>query len=77
MFCPYGVIYPWPERKFALKCDRCTYMESPVCVEVCPCKALELVEIGDYEETLRQRRQEVTEKMAASKKAGLLLLDLD
>ena len=23
IFCPYGVIYPWPERKFALKCDRC------------------------------------------------------
>jgi Fe-S-cluster-containing hydrogenase component 2 len=52
-------------------------MENPVCVEVCPCKALELVEIGDYEEILRQRRQEVTQKLAKSKKAGLLLLDLD
>ena len=76
-FCPYGVIYPWPERKIALKCDRCAYMENPVCVEVCPCKALELVEIGNYEDLLRQRRQEVTRKLAKGKKAGLLLLDLD
>jgi len=77
MFCPYGVIYPWPERKFALKCDRCAYMDNPVCVEVCPCKALELVEVGNYDEMLRQRGQEVTKKLTKSKKAGLLLLDLD
>ena len=77
MFCPYGVIYPWPERKIALKCDRCAYMENPTCVEVCPCKALELVEIGDYEEMLRERRQGVTKKLTKDKKAGLLLLDLD
>ena len=77
MFCPYGVIYPWPERKIALKCDRCAFMENPACVEVCPCKALELVEIGDYEEVLRQRREEVTKKLAANKKAGFLLLDLE
>ena len=77
MFCPYGVIYPWPERKFALKCDRCAYMDNPVCVEVCPCKALELVEVGNYDEMLRQRRQKVTKKLTKSEKAGLLLLDLD
>jgi carbon-monoxide dehydrogenase iron sulfur subunit len=77
MFCPYGVIYPWPERKMALKCDRCAFMDNPVCVEVCPCKALELVEIGDYEEMLRQRREKVTKKLAKSKKTGMLLLDLD
>jgi carbon-monoxide dehydrogenase iron sulfur subunit len=72
MFCPYGVIYPWPERKIALKCDRCAYMENPVCVE-----ALELVEIGDYEEILRQRREEVPKKLAEHKKSGFLLLDLE
>ena len=77
MFCPYGVIYPWPERKFALKCDRCTYMENPLCVEVCPCKALELVDLGEFEEMLRQRREEVTKKLSENKKDGLLLLDLD
>ena len=56
IFCPYGVIYPWPDRKMALKCDRCNYMEYPVCVDVCPTKALELVEIGDYEDLLKKRR---------------------
>jgi Fe-S-cluster-containing hydrogenase component 2 len=52
-------------------------MDNPVCVEVCPCKALELVEVGNYDEMLRQRRQAITEKLTKSKKAGLLLLDLD
>ncbi len=77
MFCPYGVIYPWPERKFALKCDRCTYMENPACVEVCPCKALELVEVGDLEEMLRQRRKEIVRELAGVKRKGMLVLDLD
>ena len=30
LFCPYGVIYPWPQRGIALKCDRCLYMENPI-----------------------------------------------
>ena len=77
MFCPYGVIYPWPERKFALKCDRCAYMENPVCVEVCPCKALELVEVEDFERMLRQRREGVVRELAGSNRKGLLVLDLD
>ena len=77
IFCPYGVIYPWPERKFALKCDRCTYMEKAVCVEVCPCKALELVEIQDFEEILRHRREEVVRELTGSNRKGLLVLDLD
>lgn len=77
MFCPYGVIYPWPERQIALKCDRCAYMETPVCVESCPCKALELVDVGDYDQLLRRKREEVAEKIAAEKKKGFLLLDLD
>jgi len=77
MFCPYGVIYPWPERKFALKCDRCTYMENPLCVEVCPCKALELVELEDGEKFFRHRREEVCKKLAKDKKEGILLLDLE
>ncbi len=76
MFCPYGVIYPWPERKIALKCDRCAYMENPVCVEVCPCQALELVELEDWEKIFRHRREDVTKKIA-KRKGALLLLDLD
>lgn len=44
ILCPFAVIFPWPERKFALKCDRCTFMEHPVCVDVCPTRALELAD---------------------------------
>lgn len=76
LFCPYGVIFPWPERKMALKCDRCAYMENPVCVEVCPCRALELVELDDLEKIFRQKREEVLQRLAGNKRAGLLLLDL-
>jgi anaerobic carbon-monoxide dehydrogenase iron sulfur subunit len=76
MFCPYGVIYPWPDRKIALKCDRCAFMDNPVCVEVCPCKALELVEVEEFDKIFERRRQEVGKKIAENKKKGLLLLDL-
>jgi len=77
MFCPYGVIFPWAERRMALKCDRCAYMENPVCLEVCPAQALQLVELDDFEEMLRQRRKEIGKTLAENKKYGLLLLDLD
>jgi anaerobic carbon-monoxide dehydrogenase iron sulfur subunit len=77
MFCPYGVIYPWPEREFALKCDRCAYMENPVCVEVCPCKALELVELEKFDEMLRRKRESVAGELAGENKKRLLVLDLD
>lgn len=76
MFCPYGVIYPWPEHKFAWKCDRCAFMEHPVCVEVCPCQALELIEVEDLDKILRERRKEVSQKLAKHEK-GLLVLALD
>jgi carbon-monoxide dehydrogenase iron sulfur subunit len=56
MFCPYGVIFPWPERKFALKCDRCVYMEAPVCVQVCPTGAIELMAVEELEERFKAKR---------------------
>jgi carbon-monoxide dehydrogenase iron sulfur subunit len=68
MFCPYGVIFPWPERKFALKCDRCTYMERPVCVSVCPTGALELVELNRIGQSYREKRRITLD--AAAKAAG-------
>jgi len=78
LYCPFGVIFPWPERKFALKCDRCTYMENPVCVEVCPCKALELVELDDLAEIPRGKRVDVSRKLAGKRASkGLLVLDLE
>jgi carbon-monoxide dehydrogenase iron sulfur subunit len=75
-FCPYGVIFPWLEKKVALKCDACAYMESPVCVGVCPTRALEQVELGEAEALLRQRRKEMSEDVGALSKRGLCLLEL-
>jgi Fe-S-cluster-containing hydrogenase component 2 len=45
-------------------------------VEVCPCKALELVDVEEFEKIFEHRRQEAGQKIAANKKKGLLLLDL-
>ena len=74
-FCPYGVIYPSPERKIAIKCDRCLYMEKPVCVDVCPTKALEVVELDEIEELLQEKRCKTAEEMAGTDKEGIRLLD--
>ena len=77
MFCPYGVIFPWVERKFALKCDRCTYMEFPVCVDVCPTKALDLVDVDDLGEAYREKRRvAAAAAVAAAQGEGLTVLDL-
>ena len=77
LFCPYGVIYPWPERKIALKCDRCLYMEVPVCVDVCPTEALAVVDVSQYEEFVRCKRNETTSDLQQMKGFdGKLLLDL-
>lgn len=77
LFCPYGVIYPWPERKIALKCDRCLYMEVPVCVDVCPTRALELIDLEEYEEFLgRKRTQTVADIQVETNVKGTLLLDI-
>lgn len=75
MFCPYGVIYPWPQRKFALKCDRCAFMEKPVCIDVCPCQALVLVELEELAEIYRQRSKEIVQQIGESRE-GLIILDV-
>jgi Fe-S-cluster-containing hydrogenase component 2 len=51
-------------------------MDNPVCVEVCPCKALELVDVEEFDKIFENRRQEVNKKIAAKKARGMLLLDL-
>ncbi len=75
LFCPYGVIYPWPERKIALKCDRCLYMELPVCVDVCPTQALELVDLAEYDDVLQAKRESTVEALrkTPAQKGALLL----
>jgi carbon-monoxide dehydrogenase iron sulfur subunit len=75
-FCPYGVIYPSPERKIAVKCDRCLYMEKPVCVDVCPTKALEVVSLDGIEAMLREKRRKTARDVAAEGRPGMCLLDL-
>jgi len=75
-FCPYGVIFPWPERKIALKCDRCGYMEEPVCVDVCPTRALELVDLNAFEDLLREKRKRITRDIAAKRRKGVWVLEL-
>ena len=78
MFCPYGVIFPWPERGFALKCDRCTYMEHPVCVDVCPTQALKLIDTDNIDGINQEKRRAAAEAAAmAGGKDGFVLLDLD
>jgi len=76
VFCPYGVIYPAPERKIAIKCDRCLYMEKPVCVDVCPTKALELIELDDTEKLVRAKRVTTAAQLAAVAGEGQCLVDL-
>ena len=77
LFCPYGVIYPWPDRKIALKCDRCNFMEVPVCVDVCPTKALEVLEMSQYEAVIGRKTRELVGDLHDDDRQGrLLLLDL-
>ncbi|MBT3359613.1 MAG: 4Fe-4S dicluster domain-containing protein [Rhodospirillales bacterium] len=64
MFCPYGVIFPWPERKLALKCDRCMHMESSACVDSCPTSALEIVNVEKLADAYAEKRRSAA--MAAS-----------
>lgn len=78
MFCPYGVIYPWPARKLALKCDRCMYMESAVCVDACPTQALEIVEVETLGEAFAEKRRRAASLAAAAAHlgGGAVVLDL-
>jgi carbon-monoxide dehydrogenase iron sulfur subunit len=78
MFCPYGVIVPWPQRKIALKCDRCMYMEFPVCVEVCPTQALELVNLDELEGIAQEKRLDTIEAIGGiGEGERMLLLGVD
>ena len=77
MFCPFGVIFPWPERKMALKCDRCAFMENPACLEVCPCQALELVDLEDFEKMFQRKREDLIKNLSGRREGALLLLDLN
>jgi Fe-S-cluster-containing hydrogenase component 2 len=51
-------------------------MEDPVCVDVCPTKALELVDLEEIENLLRERRKAVTRRVMARDRRGLYVLTL-
>lgn len=74
-FCPYGVIYPSFEEGIAIKCDRCLYMEMPVCLDVCPTRALELIEVSD-EAILSQRRRKTVSDLVNAGSDRVQLVDL-
>ena len=63
VFCPYGVIFPWPERKIALKCDRCLHREGPVCAAVRPTQAIQLMDLEELDEIAQEKRK-ITEGLA-------------
>jgi len=51
-------------------------MENPVCVDVCPTHALELVELDEIEKLLQEKRGGIGEEITAKKMDGLYLLHL-
>lgn len=76
MFCPYGVIFPWSQRKFALKCDRCAFMEEPVCVDVCPTRALEVVDVEEIGDRFRDKRLQALRLASGAEPTEAVVLDL-
>jgi Fe-S-cluster-containing hydrogenase component 2 len=69
------VIAPSPERGIAIKCDRCLYMEKPTCVDVCPTRALEVIDLTETEALLGEKRRKAARATADRAGEGLCLLD--
>lgn len=69
--CPFGVITMSPDGKGVLKCDQCVERlargQEPACVNACPTKALQYV---DVEDANRSKRQKVAGKVAAASESG-------
>lgn len=55
MVCPFGVVSRDGVTRIAVKCDRCHKLEVPACVNACPTKALELVEVDELPAAVRHR----------------------
>jgi Fe-S-cluster-containing hydrogenase component 2 len=51
-------------------------MEGPVCVDVCPTQALELVDLEEIDKLLHERREETSKTITSQKREGLVLLGL-
>ncbi len=44
MVCPFGAARPFRHFRKVIKCDLCSGMDGPYCVESCPTRALRLVD---------------------------------
>jgi len=55
MVCPFAAINVLEEKK-ADKCDLCTFMDFPVCVDSCPTGALKYVESNDDLREIKVKR---------------------
>ena len=62
MVCPFGVINENRYESRIIKCDRCSERDIPACVEACPTKALQFVEVKEYAST--KRKEYLTEIVA-------------
>jgi len=49
-------------------------MENPVCVDVCPTHALEIVDLDEFDGLLHQKRLKTIQETVAAKKDGKVLL---
>jgi Fe-S-cluster-containing hydrogenase component 2 len=52
-------------------------MEYPVCVDVCPTKALELLALNDLEQVIQAKRHSIVEQFGTEKRKGLVVLGLE
>jgi carbon-monoxide dehydrogenase iron sulfur subunit len=55
MVCPFGVVTRDPHKHIAVKCDRCHKLDIPACVNACPTRALELIDIDELPHEQRER----------------------
>lgn len=54
MVCPFGSITQDRINKKALKCDRCSGLESPACVQACPTRAIKFTDVDNYSKNARK-----------------------
>lgn len=55
MVCPFGVITRDTQKHIAVKCDRCHKLDIPACVNACPTRALELLDVDAIAPANRER----------------------
>ena len=68
MVCPFGVIESSRDGRAATKCDLCfertRAQAAPACVESCPTRALQFVEVQEW---TRRRREQAARAIAAER----------